>query len=93
MASLLSMLRRFIPRWDDILDKPASFPTEAHSANHENTGSDEISLAGLSGTLADPQDAGKIKGVTINDAAKADQFCLVYDSGTNRLIYVKLPAE
>jgi hypothetical protein len=92
MASFLDMFKRFVPTWSEILNKPATFPTGAHSASHENAGADEISVTSLSGLLADPQDAGKIKGVTINDAAKADQFCLVFDSGTNRIIYVELPS-
>lgn len=89
MPSLLSMFRRAITAWSDIIDKPTGFTPDSHSASHENTGSDEISVAALSGALADTQDAGKIKGVIINDAAKADQFALVYDSGTNRVIYAE----
>jgi len=41
--------------WDEIPDKPTTFPPEGHKANHENTGSDEISVQGLSGLLADAQ--------------------------------------
>lgn len=92
MPSFLDMFRRFVPAWSEIIDKPTSFAPDSHSTNHENTGSDEISVTGLSGALADAQNAGAIKGVTINDAAKADQYCLVFDSGTDRIIYVELPA-
>ena len=34
---------------------PGGGPPAAHKASHENTGGDEISVAGLSGVLADPQ--------------------------------------
>lgn len=37
-------------------DQIASSPPAAHAATHENGGSDEISVAGLSGDLADAQD-------------------------------------
>ncbi|MBW8035622.1 MAG: hypothetical protein FVQ79_08330 [Planctomycetes bacterium] len=33
-------------------------------------------------------DAQKVKGVIINDAAKADQKVLAYDSGTDRIVYI-----
>ena len=35
--------------------KPSTFPPEAHKTSHQDGGSDEVSVAGLSGTLADPQ--------------------------------------
>ena len=44
-----------IPKWSDVVDKPSSFTPSAHKASHENSGSDEISVAGLSGELADAQ--------------------------------------
>lgn len=91
MPSFLDMFRRFVPTWSEIIGKPVTFDPGAHKTSHQSGGSDQVSVAGLSGVLASAQDAGAIKGVTINDAAKADQFCLVYDSGTNRVIYVELP--
>ena len=55
----------------------------AHKASHQNGGTDEISVAGLSGALADEQDAGKIKGadVTITDLRKGQK--LYYDAVTS----------
>jgi hypothetical protein len=47
---------------DDARLDDARTPT-AHAASHENAGGDELSVAGLSGALADPQLAG-----TIDDA-------------------------
>lgn len=38
----------------------ASTQPEAHAASHQNGGGDEVSVAGLSGVLADPQVANKI---------------------------------
>jgi hypothetical protein len=47
-------------------------PPQAHKATHEDGGSDEISVAGLSGVLADPQPpiigAGAAQAVAGNDA-------------------------
>lgn len=37
--------------------KPATKAGGTHSGSHENGGDDEVSVAGLSGDLADPQDA------------------------------------
>ena len=61
---------------------------EAHHVTHEDGGSDEINVAGLSGELADEQNAGKIKGVIINDAEKADRKVLGWDEATNRIVYI-----
>jgi len=37
----------------------------------------------------DVVDANKIKGVTINDAAKADQKVLAFDEATDRIVYIE----
>ena len=58
---------------------------EAHKATHENGGGDEISVAGLSGELADEQDAGKIKGQTVDTTGIADTKILKYN-GANWVI-------
>ncbi len=42
-------------------------------------------VADISGIV---HDASKIAGVVINDAAKADQKVLAYDSGTDRIVYI-----
>jgi hypothetical protein len=42
-----------------------------HHETHENSGGDDISVAGLSGVLADEQDAGELKGQTISDLSGA----------------------
>lgn len=62
--------------------------TANHASKHENGGTDEISVAGLSGELTDEQDAGKIKGVIVNDAAIGDQKVLAYDLATERIVYI-----
>ncbi len=63
-----------------------------HDSTHEDGGSDEISVAGLSGVLADEQDAGKIKGVDVDDGDIADNNTLVYNSVTGNLEYEPFPA-
>lgn len=46
--------------WDTLIDLDEILPA-AHAASHQNGGGDEISVAGLSGVLADPQIADKVK--------------------------------
>jgi len=46
---------------EDGADVTASHDPKAHKASHENGGSDEISVAGLSGELADPQPSNFLK--------------------------------
>lgn len=53
---------------------------KAHKTSHQNAGSDEIDVTGLSGLLADEQDAGKIKSKAI-DALVANRY-LFYDGST-----------
>ena len=58
---LTALLRAIItdffgsPFWASIPDKPSTFAPSAHKTSHQDAGSDEISVAGLSGLLADPQ--------------------------------------
>jgi len=56
----------------------------AHAASHENGGSDEIDVTGLSGVLADRQDADKIQGQDVQDATPNDGDVLVWDDGLSR---------
>jgi hypothetical protein len=71
----------------------------AHASDHENGGSDEISVAGLSGELADPQPA-KINGLDADTPVDADEF-LFYDAaghnnkvtGANLKTYIGGAAE
>lgn len=44
----------------------------AHAASHEDSGSDEISVAGLSGVLADAQNANQIQGRDVDNAAPSE---------------------
>lgn len=87
MPSLLDIFRRYYPTWSEVRSKPTTFDPTAHKTSHQNDGADEISVAGLSGALADEQNAGAVKGVIVNDAAKTDQYCLVWDEATDRIIY------
>lgn len=41
--------------WSQLTGIPSTFAPSAHKTSHENGGGDEISVAGLSGVLADPQ--------------------------------------
>lgn len=78
--------------WGKVSGKPTTFTPAAHKTNHQDGGSDELSVAGLSGELADEQNAGKIKGVVINDTDKADQKVLGWDEATNRIVYLAMAA-
>jgi len=59
-----------------------------HGPSHEKDGADEVSIANLSGETADEQNAGKIKGVEIDDSEKADQAVFVFDEATDTIKYV-----
>ena len=48
----------------------------AHAATHENGGSDEISVAGLSGTLADAQNADQLQGRAVDSGAPTSEQVL-----------------
>lgn len=63
-------------------------PPKAHKTSHQNAGGDEINVAGLSGKLADEQDAGEIKGVTVDDAAKADGKVLGFQVASGNIEYI-----
>lgn len=58
-----------------------------HKASHQDGGGDEISVAGLSGLLADEQDAGEIKGVEVDDTDIADGKGLTYNETSEKLEY------
>lgn len=60
---------------------------KVHSVSHGNAGSDQISVEGLTGLLADEQNAGKIKSKTI-DALVGNRF-LYYDGVT--MTWASLP--
>lgn len=55
-----------------------------HSSQHEDGGSDEIGVAGLSGVLADKQDADKLQGVDVSAVAPTDAQVMIYDAGDER---------
>jgi hypothetical protein len=55
----------------------------AHHTSHENGGSDEISVTGLSGALADKQDANKLQGRDLSAAAPSDNDVLSWDSASS----------
>lgn len=46
--------------WDTLINLDGALPAD-HATEHQNGGGDEISVAGLSGVLADPQVADKVK--------------------------------
>jgi len=55
-----------------------------HSARHETGGADEISVAGLSGVLADKQDADKIQGRDVAADAPNDGDVLLWNNTTSQ---------
>lgn len=59
------------------------FDVPNHAATHENGGGDEINIAGLSGLLADPQDAGWLQDLAISTTDPTDGQILIWnDSGS-----------
>lgn len=70
---------------DATLDDSADSRTpSSHALTHQNGGSDEISVAGLSGVLADKQDADKLQGRDIQDSAPSDGDLLVWSAANSR---------
>jgi hypothetical protein len=55
-----------------------------HSTRHEADGDDEISVAGLDGYLADPQNAYEIQGRFVTGVAPADEDALVWNAAASR---------
>ena len=61
-------------------DYRESITCAAHHTSHEESGSDEIDCTGLTGQLADEQDAGKIKGLSVPaPGADDDEKALTYE--------------
>jgi len=63
----------------------------AHGSTHENGGADEISVAGLSGVLADEQDAGQLKGNDIVVTTPSRLNALVWEEDNEEWVNEKLP--
>jgi len=57
-----------------------------HHVTHEDGGSDEISVAALSGKLADLQNAGWIQDFAVSTTDPADNQVLTYDSGSSKYV-------
>lgn len=55
-----------------------------HASTHENAGGDEIDVTGLSGVLADAQNADHIQGRDISSGAPSDGQGLVWSTSNNR---------
>jgi hypothetical protein len=70
----------------------AKFEPVEHKAKHENGGDDEISVAGLSGLLADEQDAGKIKGKVVDIAGRVNDTIAVYKTASDEYEHEAKPA-
>ena len=61
---------------------------ENHKNRHEDGGGDEISVQGLLGQLAEPQNADRIRGVEVDDSGLADGKVLGYVAATGKLEYI-----
>lgn len=65
----------------------------SHAGQHENGGADEVNVAGLSGVLADEQDAGWLKGRTIGAGAPAEGEVYVWRGGPAEWQAEEAPGE
>lgn len=73
-----------LPSWDDIPDKPSTFPPSAHADTHKDGGSDEVvGIAKMGTTLPSAGIAGRF-------FIKTDTLELYYDDGTNWIKIGKL---
>jgi len=70
-------------RADGTWATPSGGTPGAHASTHENGGSDEISVAGLSGALADPQTPSS--HASTHDAGGADAMAIDAAAGTGSL--------
>lgn len=73
--------------WDGVQNKPSTYPPSTHASSHENSGSDEISVAGLSGVLADLQNAGSIRSREIDTSTPSDGDVMVWRPSFNKWMY------
>lgn len=64
-------------------DVTGSNPPQAHAASHQNAGGDDINVAGLSGVLADKQDASKLQGRTITTSVPSDNDVYGWNNGAS----------
>jgi len=55
-----------------------------HAVEHQNDGVDELNVDGLSGVLADRQDANKIQGRNVLDASPNDGDVLIWNNTLSR---------
>jgi hypothetical protein len=67
---------------DDGADVTGSNAPQAHKTSHQNVGGDEISVAGLSGLLADDQHVLDAEVVTAAKTVKLDEFTVPTDITT-----------
>ncbi len=67
--------------WSNLDNKPSTFTPSSHKTTHQTGGSDEISIAGLSGEAADKQKP-EISGLTATTDAPdgANDFIPIYDN-------------
>lgn len=68
----------------DLDGKVGQAEFDNHSARHESGGADEINVGGLSGVLADRQDADKLQGHDIQDTAPSDGQILIWNESESR---------
>lgn len=73
--------------WNKLTNKPQHYPPGFHGTAHESSGSDAINVQGLSGVLADRQDANKIYGRDIETGAPANGQVMVWRSATSKWTY------
>jgi hypothetical protein len=62
-----------------------------HASRHQDGGSDEINVTGLSGKLADPQDAGWLRGRTVSSTAPSDGQALIWNASSSAWTPTTLP--
>jgi len=62
-----------------------------HHATHESGGTDEPDVTGLSGKLADPQNAGWLLTHIIDNISLGDQKFMYYDLASNSMKFVAIP--
>jgi len=77
--------------WSELTGKPSTYPPSSHGSSHENTGTDEISVEGLSGLLGDPQ-TPEVHGIDkhsqfVNRLADVVPVASIWDVDPTNLAY------
>jgi len=65
--------------WDDIINKPSTFPPSTHASLHHSGGADALSLGSIAGTITDTQHGNRGSGLHADSHARSHDHSLAAD--------------